>query len=86
MSVLCVFCSLTHASENVNKARLLVSAYQRRVSVGHIRTTRVRATRLNEPVGRRLSRVSSRRLKIFSRRLTAAFSRGITLVRGRSHD
>ena len=62
---------------------------------------RVRATRLNGPVGRRLSRVSSRRLnifsrrlslffsrrlKIFSRRLTAAFSRGITLVRGRSHD
>ena len=40
---------------------------------------RVRATRLNGPVGRRLSRVSSRRL-------TAAFSRGITLVRRRSHD
>ena len=42
-------------------------------------SVKVRATRLNGPVGRRLSRVSSRRL-------TAAFSRGITLVRGRSHD
>ena len=42
-------------------------------------SVKVRATRLNGPVGRRLSRVSSRRL-------TAAFSREITLLRGRSHD
>ena len=71
--------------ENISVMFSLLLTAERNVKTEPVRS-RVRATRLNGPVGRRLSRVSSRRLNIFSRRLTAAFSRGITLVRGRSHD